>query len=186
MAGINRALYEMRHTAKLHAAAKNPCIFISHISVDKDAAIAVAKYIMKNGNIDVYLDIQDDDLQTAVETNDHDAITNFIERGLTDSTDIMCLVSADTARSWWVPYELGFAKHADRNLATLKLKGDIYLPSYLRVSRIIMDIDELNQYLRRVQRRFNKISASTLTESLIPNTESHPLDDYLDWSAEFV
>jgi hypothetical protein len=43
----------------------------------------------------------------------------------------MCLVSAATVRSWWVPYELGFAKRAGKHLATLKVKGEVVLPEYL-------------------------------------------------------
>ena len=106
MAGINRALYEQRHLAK----AGNPCIFLSHISVDKPSAIEIGNYITKLGDIDIYLDMNDEELQNAVSANDPAGLAQFIERGLSYSTHIMCLVSADTVRSWWVPYELGFAK----------------------------------------------------------------------------
>lgn len=120
MAGINRALLENRHMAKLNEAIETPCIFLSHISVDKPSAVAVGKYIMKHGGIDIYVDIHDEQLQQAVSNNDAAGITGFIERGLSYSTHIVCLVSPDTVRSWWVPYELGFAKNAGNNLATLK------------------------------------------------------------------
>ena len=66
MAGINRALYENRHLAK----ANKPCIFLSHISVDKSSATAIGTYITKHGDIDIYLDVDDSDLQNAVSRGD--------------------------------------------------------------------------------------------------------------------
>lgn len=184
MAGINRALYENRHFAKASAAANNPCIFLSHISVDKSAAVAIGSYIAQKGDIDIYLDIDDLELQAAVITGDPAGITHFIEEGLSHSTHIMCLVSADTVSSWWVPYELGFAKNAGKYLSTLKLKGNIDLPAYLEVSHIIRGTDSLNEYLTGVRSGVAKSAKSTLTETLIPNySATHPLDDYLNWNA---
>ncbi len=95
MAGINRALYEHRHLAK----ASQPCIFLSHISVDKPSAIAIGNYIMKQGDIDIYLDLNDEELQRAIKTDAPAGITKFIEQGLSNSTHIMCLLSATTERS---------------------------------------------------------------------------------------
>jgi hypothetical protein len=79
---INRALYENRHLAKDSESANKPCIFLSHISVDKSSAIAVGNYVMRQGDIDVYLDINDQELQNAVNTSNPFGITQFIERGL--------------------------------------------------------------------------------------------------------
>jgi hypothetical protein len=141
MAGINRALFENRHLAKAHDFANKPCIFLSHISVDKTSVAEIAKYITARGDIDIYLDINDDDLQKAADESDAAAITDFIERGLSTSTHIMCLVSANTVRSWWVPYELGFGKKSGKPLATLKLKDAVNLPAYLEISEIIRGTD---------------------------------------------
>lgn len=183
MAGINRALSKNRILAEASESLGHPCVFLSHISVDKPSAIAVGNYITEHGGIDVYLDIHDQELQQAVNTGDALGITEFIERGLSKSTHIMCLVSAETARSWWVPYELGYAKNAGAKLSTLKLKGEVSLPAYLEISEIIRGTESLNNYLAKVRRRLEKITASVLTERLIPNDESHPLDEYLDWNA---
>lgn len=183
MAGINRALYEDRHLAKLNETSNKPCLFLSHISVDKAAAAAIGKYIRVQGDIDIYLDIEDEDLQVAVKTGDPVGITEFIERGLTHSTHIMCLVSKTTADSWWVPYELGFGKNGGKSLSCLKLIGKVGLPPYLEISEIIRGTDSLNRYLTRVRRGLSKSAATgTLTETLIRSTASqHPLDDYLDF-----
>lgn len=183
MAGINRAICENRHVAKLNASIDQPCVFLSHISIDKNAAKAIADYINTCGDIDTYLDTNDDDLRLAASTGDAAAVTKFVERGLSNSTHILCLVSPNTVRSWWVPYELGFAKKSGMPLATLKLKNT-ELPSYLEISEIIKGTDSLNRYLTGVKRGLRKsITAGALTESLLPGyTSKHPLDPYLDWN----
>jgi hypothetical protein len=183
MAGINRALIENRILAKASELLKEPCIFLSHISVDKMAVRRIADYITAKGDIDIYLDINDDDLQRAAKAEDAAAITAFIERGLTNSTHVMCLVSANTVRSWWVPYELGFAKKSGKPLSTLKLKDTVDLPEYLAITEIIRGTESLNKYLTGVKRGLTKsITTGALTESLIRSSaQPHPLDNYLDW-----
>jgi hypothetical protein len=179
VAGINRALYENCHLAK----SSKSCIFLSHISVDKSSATAIGDYITKRGDIDIYLDVNDEELQQAVKSDDPIGITKFIERGLSNSTHIMCLVSAATVRSWWVPYELGFAKNAGKHLSTLKLKGEITLPPYLQISEIIPGTKTLNDFLTRVRQGLGKAaSVRSLTETLISHTATHPIDPHLDFA----
>ncbi len=182
MPGINRALYENRVLAKSAAALNRPCIFLSHISVDKSAVRVIGDYITQRGDIDVYLDIEDRDLQEAVRTGDPHGITAFVERGLSSSTHIMCIISDNTANSWWVPYELGFGKHMGRPLCSLRLK-DVSLPAYLAISEIIRGTDSLNRYLTRVRRGLSKsASVTNLTESLLrASMQGHPLDGFLNW-----
>ena len=182
MAGLNRALSEYRFLAKASESLGHPCIFLSHISVDKPAVAAIADYITARGDIDIYLDINDDDLQQAASAGNAQGVTEFIERGLSHSTHIMCLVSPATVGSWWVPYELGFAKKSGKPLATLKLK-ETDLPAYLEISEIINGTQSLNRYLTGVKRGLKKsISSGVLTESLIQHSAMlHPLDRYLDW-----
>lgn len=125
--------------------------------------------------------MHDQDLQTAVKNSDAIAITHFIEKGLSNSTHIMCLATAETAGSWWVPYELGFAKNAGVSLATLKFK-DVLLPAYLEISEIIHGTETLNAYLTRVNCSLAKSATRSLAETLIKASASpHPLDSYLDW-----
>lgn len=182
MPGINRALYENRVLAKAAAALNRPCIFLSHISVDKSTVRAIGEYITQRGDIDIYLDAEDRDLQEAVRNGDPHGITAFIERGLSSSTHIMCIISNNTANSWWVPYELGFGKHMGKPLSSLRLK-DVSLPAYLEISEIIRGTESLNHYLTRVRRGLSKsASVTNLTESLLPsNMQSHPLDGFLNW-----
>lgn len=183
MPGVNRALYENRILAKTAVHLGNPCIFLSHISVDKPAVKRIADYITSQGDVDIYFDADDDDLQRAAASGDAVAVTEFIERGLSNCTHVMCLVSANTVKSWWVPYELGFGKKSGKPLATLRLKDAMELPAYLQISEIIRGTKSLNSYLTRVKRGLGKSASVTeLTESLIRHSVSpHPLDTYLDW-----
>jgi len=181
MAGVNLALFESRTTTKAATSAR-PCIFLSHLSADKSAVRAIGNYITQQGDIDIYLDVYDQALQDAVQNYDAAGITAFIERGLSLSTHIMCIISSDIARSWWVPYELGFAKSIGKHLSSLKLK-DVTLPAYLEISEIIHGTGSLNFFLTRIRRGLSKFaSVHTLTESLLRATmANHPLDPYLDW-----
>ena len=185
MAGINRALHEHRDIAKFNASVDRPCIFLSHISVDKPAVKAIGEYITRRGDIDIYLDDKDLELQQAAAAGNAVGVTEFIERGLSNSTHVMCLVSASTVKSWWVPYELGFGKRSGKPLATLKLIDVKDLPAYLEISEIIKGVDSLNRYLTSVKRGLKKtMTAGALTESLLPGyTIDHPLESYVHWNA---
>jgi hypothetical protein len=184
MAGVNRAIGESRHLTK-GGAAQGHCIFLSHIAVDKSAAVAIGSYITSHGDIDIYLDIHDTELQNAVTNGDAAGITKFIERGVAKCTHIMCLVSQSTVGSWWVPYELGFAKNAGKQLASFKLKGDVALPAFLEIGEVIRGTKSLNEYLTRLRRGLTKSSTIvTLSEGLIQHSaQHHPLDPHVDWNA---
>jgi len=187
MAGKNRALLT-RVTASFSEAevrkSQRPCIFLSHISIDKQTAISIGNYIMESGDIDIYLDVYDEKLQQAVNTGNPVMVTQFIEKGLEQSTHIMCIVSKSTIQSWWVPYELGYGKRAFKELSTLALKDADSLPEYLSIGVIIQGTKSLNEYLKKVANA-KSLTGSTfyaMYEHLIPHSQSnHPLDNYLNW-----
>ena len=55
---------------------------------------------------------------------------------------MLCIVSEKTKHSWWVPYEIGFGKSSNKDIASLLLK-DFNLdgiPSYLYISEIIREL----------------------------------------------
>ncbi|MEI6078701.1 MAG: toll/interleukin-1 receptor domain-containing protein [Verrucomicrobiota bacterium] len=101
---------------------KPPCIFLSHRSSDKAGVKAIGEYIM-NAGVNIYMDIDDPGLQAAVASDNHDAITVFIERGITASSDLMACLSKDTFNSCWVPYEIGFGKRAEKYLSALSARN---------------------------------------------------------------
>lgn len=191
MAGRNRALpvpvFESYNFNKSYASSseEKPCIFLSHISIDKAAVKGIADYIMEKADIDVYLDIHDDALQRAVNRGDSEEITALIERGIASSSHAMCLISEETIKSWWVPYELGYAKKSGKEISSLKLKGTVDLPDFLKIGTLIHGTKSLNEYIERVILNYKITkSRSGINESLESHSSTnHPLDNILDWNA---
>ncbi|WP_308530518.1 toll/interleukin-1 receptor domain-containing protein [uncultured Paenibacillus sp.] len=158
------------------------CIFLSYTSEDRNTVKKIGEYIQDAG-FDIYLDIYDESLQRAVSQGDPIAITKNIEKGLSVSTNVFCIVSEKTVGSWWVPYEIGFGKRADKPLATLTLKDTITIPSYLEITRIIRGTRSLNDYLNELSKKSNLLfeSASTFIGKNPYSMSQHPLDNYLSW-----
>ena len=188
MAGINKAARSIRKSIYATESYSNntsskPCIFLSHISIDKETVIEIGEYIMKYGDIDIYLDIYDEELQQAVSNGNAHAVTSHIEKGLLESTHIMCLISKETKNSWWVPYEIGFAKNSEKEISSLRLKGNFSLPDFLKIGKILNGTKSLNEYIEEISRKHRiKKGYSVINESLESHTATnHPLDPYLNW-----
>ena len=178
MAGINRANPINESLAKSHKRQSLPCIFLSHISIYKKIAVAIVEYI-KNADLDIYLDIYDQELQSAVQGDDPERITALIERGINASSHLMCLISENTVESWWVSYEIGFGKSKEKEISTLTLKNTVTLPAFLEIGVILIGIESLNAYLKEIRRDPLLLKS---TGHLIPYYETkHPLDLYLHW-----
>ncbi|HDY7988063.1 TPA: toll/interleukin-1 receptor domain-containing protein [Vibrio vulnificus] len=190
MAGVNRAeptpSFESYSLNKsVNRRSDKPCVFLSHISIDKESAVEIGNYIMKYADIDIYLDIYDEQLQQAAGAQDAKKITEFIESGIANSTHTMCLVSQNTVNSWWVPFELGYAKKSGKELSSLKLKGDVPLPEYLAIGSIIRGTKSLNAYIEKIvlEWKLERPYGSNIDIDLESYTKScHPLDDHLDWN----
>lgn len=162
----------------------NICIFLSHISEDKDSVVKIGEYI-QNAGFNIYLDVYDENLNQAVRSGNPEAITRSIEKGLEHSTHVMCIVSEETVKSWWVPYEIGFGKRSKKPLSTLTLKNTLTIPSYLEITHLIRGTAGLNDYLRILSNQVSSLSKSvTQFIDLNKNSKvSHPLDNYLDWKS---
>ncbi len=187
MAGRNRALprytsaNESYNYSNGYRSKDKPCIFLSHISIDKKIVEEIANYIMYKGDLDVYFDKYDDELQQAEREGNPRKITELIERGINASTHVMCLISEETKNSWWVPYEIGYGKKANIEIASLNLKGNTYLPDYLKIGKILKGTMSLNEYIKKVIS--DSIMKFSINESLEPHdSQDHPLDDILDRS----
>ena len=176
---FNRA-DESERLQNFSGSGKPPCIFLSHRSSDKAAVILIGEYIT-NAGINIYMDINDTDLQAAVAGNDHVAITLFIERGINSSTDLMAFVSKETFHSYWVPYEIGFGKRAGKNLCSLRLNDTPKLPSYLNIVRRIDGIRDLKKYLKDVKKREHESHLFSGTRGYLALlTEEVETDDALE------
>src|SRR5436190_2031603 len=91
------------------ATPEGPSIFLSHIRGDREMVKKYGEYIKERG-IDIYLDVYDKELQKAEADGNHGKVTEFIEAGIRTCTDVMIFLSNATRTSWWVPYEIGYAK----------------------------------------------------------------------------
>ncbi|MEI7733372.1 MAG: toll/interleukin-1 receptor domain-containing protein [Verrucomicrobiota bacterium] len=171
-----------------------PCIFLSHRRGDKERVKEFGEYIKKAG-INIYLDVEDQELQAAVEEGDDAKITEFIEQGIRYSTDLMIFLSESTRKSWWVPYEIGFGKAAGKVLSCVKLR-DVKISdlAYLKIVQCLRTPKEMDAYLEEVLVRKADVGAKSkslerLAELMIESHVGkislasligHPLDVYMN------
>jgi hypothetical protein len=153
---------------------KTTCIFLSHISTDKEAVEKIASYIMAAG-YNVYLDIHDKELQQAVATDNAGYITSCIDNGINKSSHVLCFITENTKRSWWVPYEVGYGKKGGKSIATLSMKDVSNIPEFLKVVENLEGIISLNKYLNKLK------TGSPIYEVMNESFSSyHPLSNYLN------
>ena len=118
------------------------CVFISHKKEDEQAAIDIGKFLMEVVGVNIYLDILDEDLQAATQTENDRLVVDSIKEGLECSTHLLCLISDKTRLSWWVPYEIGIADDKNLSIASLKLKSIDDIPSFLKIHPAFYNVDE--------------------------------------------
>ena len=171
MAGRN--LYPRGRTTneRLADGRPHPCVFISHNKVDKDFARAVANALM-GLDVNVYFDEFDQGLGTAVDEGDHVGIARSIEAGLERSTHLLGLLSPDTFRSWWVPYEIGGAQGRRHDVAHVVHFRVQDLPSYVCLAEVIRNRSEFRSWVARLR-------TLTLTERTMKTASLGKLDGYI-------
>ncbi|KAF2408457.1 TIR domain-containing protein [Pseudomonas antarctica] len=98
-------------------------VFISYRHTDRAQAIAINARLTQ-ANIKTYIDVLDAESQST------DDITGVITRRITECTHLLAVVSEQTARSWWVPFEIGEATISNRRICSFKT-GSSELPLYL-------------------------------------------------------
>ena len=138
------------------ASAPEPCIFISHQKDDSLWGRFMATYI-KNEGIDVFYDEFDKLLQDPAKREDPAEVTSIITNALTISTHMICLVSEKTKKSWWVPYEIGFAwnnKFLGPKNIKLVFRNDItHKPEFFTILDDITQSDEFDNFLKKISGR---------------------------------
>jgi len=181
-----KSVYNMSITGK------EPCIFLSHKSIDKKITKAIGDYICKAG-INIYLDEYDEKLQSATYKNDSEKIVECIQNGLAKSTHVLCILSEETVKSWWVPYEIGYGDNLEKNIASIRLNNisKKAIPEYLHIHDILDNIGDLNKYLKNVAKSqkmqlneayhkgiYESINFDGVLESSM--YEAHPLEFCID------
>ena len=155
------------------------CVFISHKKEDQDAAIAIGAYLTDTVGVNIYLDTEDCILEEAVSLENDQLIVESIKRGLSCSSDLLCLISDKTKLSWWVPYEIGFADKQSINIAVLKLKDIEDIPSYLKIKKILLNTEDFLQYVSELG-PYGGIMAEK-SYSMLSKRDNKLLMKYIDW-----
>lgn len=116
-------------------------VFISHQS--KDAEIASDIYReLKHYGIKAYLDTFDNSL-----VYDSEALTEHLKNIVRESSDILVVMSENTASSWWVPFEIGMAANQDLPTVTF-LQNSVGLPKYLDYWPRLKTLNDIEKYVR--------------------------------------
>ncbi|MGN7297033.1 toll/interleukin-1 receptor domain-containing protein [Ferdinandcohnia sp. SAFN-114] len=183
--GINIAENVLINKYASYNSVRKPVVFLSHKSEDKDYVEAIGNYLI-NAGINIYLDSSDFKLQTAIAKNDPKAITDCIQEGISKSDYILCFASQKTVMSWWVPYEIGYGKRAEKEIATLIRKDVEYIPDFLKIEEILDDISDLNNFIKKVTSEhgiplMEKYSWEYSSNDYIEkSSNSHTLSKYLN------
>lgn len=152
-------------------------VFLSHQRSDKNEAEKIAEYLKACG-INVYFDKFDKELQQAVADNNPKGVVAAIKKGVAASTDMLVLVSPNTLRSEWVPFEIGYGYDAlDVKALTLKGIKSKDIPDYIKVVPIIRDIYDMDIYSTGKGNKY-LMEARGITRKAAGRT--HPLAGVMD------
>lgn len=173
MKGVNIAEYTTgQRLIYENSQSKGYCVFLSHKKEDKKAAIAIGQYLTDVVGVNIYLDINDAELQEATREANDKKIVESIKKGLNASTHLLCLISESTKLSWWVPYEIGLADAKEKDIASMKLKGIEDVPSYLKIHKTLYNVEEFLRYASKLEplaayfesSNFQKLSNSDISQ----------------------
>lgn len=100
-------------------------VFISHKDSDSTSALSISRFLDNRG-IRNYVDVLDKSTQST------DDITSLITRRIGECTHLIAVMSTETAKSWWVPFEVGEATFGLRRISSYDLGAGYQFPDYLR------------------------------------------------------
>lgn len=124
-------------------------VFLSHKSKDKDTARKIGKFLELRG-YDIYLDENDKFLQIYAEEENKKEVVNAITIAIEKSVHLLCIVSMDTVKSWWVPFEIGIAHAKNKKIVSLRHKelSHIDLPEFLEINKMLQSKSEFLEHFR--------------------------------------
>lgn len=155
------------------------CVFICHQKQDRIQAKKIADYLIQV-DIDVYFDEYDKELRLHHQENNPRLVTNSILMGINNSSHMLVLVSLNTIKSQWVPFEIGFG-YDKTELSAMCLRGIPKggLPEYIRTAKIVRDLYDLDSLIPNL----SKTNINLLKEQrkfFTHEEQSHPLRDVMD------
>lgn len=116
-------------------------IFISHKKEDSNFATIICNELSRLG-VSAYLDLLEGEIML-----DGEKLTNHIKTRLNSCTDLLVVMSKETQKSWWVPFEIGMASQLDFPIVSY-LADKVSLPEYLSYWPALRKLDDLPKYIR--------------------------------------
>lgn len=119
----------------------NMPVFISHRTQDDEKAQAIATKLSQH-NIKCYLDHFDPNAATT------SRITELLVGKINQCTHLLALITSNTKDSWWVPFEIGVARQADRRITSYE-SSYVTLPEYLQEWPILKSSYDLDKFAEK-------------------------------------
>lgn len=188
MIGVNRAIKYKKNNSEYRinesiASEEIPCVFICYQRKDEAFANVVSNYIISK-QLDVYFDLEDNDLKQINQSLNPSEVTNSIKKGLNKSDYMIVIVSPNTYKSPWVPFEVGFAydeKGDKMKILRHKEIAENSIPAYLEVKEVLNGTASLNHFLWSIRRDYliyEKLERMSHMKSF-SEYNSNPLNKYL-------
>lgn len=115
-------------------------VFLSHQKQDSALTAQIAHRLKHRHNIDAYLDVIDPFFGQGI-----DRLANHIRDEMGKCDQLLAVISPATARSQWVPWEVGMATEKDFPLATYS-GGNVLPPEFLRSWPYLRSDTDLDAY----------------------------------------
>lgn len=128
-------------------------VFISHKKEDERTALEVQNTLISAG-VNAYLDVLDN-----IIADDGEKLTKHIRGKLRECTDVIVVLSGNTKKSWWVPFEIGMATEKDMPIANYLISYEV-LPEYLEFWPRLKNRQDVLKYIE-VR---NKVTTQVLLE----------------------
>lgn len=137
-------------------------VFLSHQRHDSDLSQRIANRLRTHHSIDSYLDVIDPYVGGSV-----NVLADHIRIEMGKCTQLLAVISPNTAQSQWVPWEIGVATEKDFPLATFS-GGNSLPPEFLRKWPYLRTDADLDNYARisKASRNSYTIRKATLNESV--------------------
>ena len=126
-------------------------VFISYTRADSHLSQRVSDRIRMNG-LETYLDQVDD----AIVKNGPDLADHLLGR-MSECQQLVAVVSAETAKSWWVPWEIGVGSEKCFRMASYS-ESYVNLPSYLMKWPDLHSMEDIDLYCLYSNRSEDSIS----------------------------
>jgi hypothetical protein len=114
-------------------------VFISHRTADDVRATYISTYLAARG-VSCYLDHFDDSASTK-------NITDKVLANINKCTHLLALMTDQTHGSWWVPFEIGVGRQADRRITSYNNMTRSALPEYLQEWPVLRSDADLDKFV---------------------------------------